>query len=87
MLSKAEERARNQPEEEEDEAWYEWAWSKVKSGAKAVAGAVKDAVVAAYRYVKDRVKRFFSKVRELVNRGIPESERSAAASTAGFATR
>lgn len=67
---KAEEQARNQPEEEEDEAWYEWAWSKVKSGAKAVAGAVKDAVVAAYRFVKDRVKRFFSKVRELVNRGI-----------------
>jgi hypothetical protein len=67
---KAEEEARNQPEEEEDEAWYEWAWSKVKSGAKAVGGALKDAVVAAYRFVKDRVKRFFSKVRELVNRGI-----------------
>jgi hypothetical protein len=67
---KAEEQARNQPEEEEDEAWYEWAWSKVKSGAKAVAGAVKDAVVAAYQFVKDRVQRFFSKVRELVNRGI-----------------
>ena len=67
---RAEEQARNQPEEEDDEAWYEWAWSKVKSGAKAVAGAVKDAVVAAYRFVKDRVKRFFSKVRELVNRGI-----------------
>lgn len=66
---KAEEQARNQPEEE-DEAWYEWAWNKVKSGAKAVAGAVKDAVVAAYRFVKDRVKRFFSKVSELVNRGI-----------------
>jgi len=67
---KAEEQDRNQPEEEGDEAWYEWAWSKVKSGAKAVASAVKDAVVAAYRFVKDRVKRFFSKIRELVNRGI-----------------
>jgi hypothetical protein len=68
---KAEERARNEPEEEEDdEAWYERAWSKVKSGARAVAGAVKDAVVAAYRFVKERVQRFFSKVRELVSRGI-----------------
>jgi len=65
----AEEQARNQPEED-DEAWYEWAWGKVKSGAKAVGGAIKDAVVAAYRFVKDRVERFFSKVRELVNRSI-----------------
>ena len=66
----AEEAARNQPEEDDDEAWYERAWGAVKSGAKAVGGAIKGAVVKAYKFVKDRVTRFFSKVAELVSDGI-----------------
>lgn len=57
-------------EEDDDPAWYERAWSAVKSGASAVAGAVKGAVVKAYRFVKERVTRFFSKLRELVSAGI-----------------
>src|SRR6185436_3846533 len=68
---KAEEAAKNQPEEEEeDRPWYSRAWSAVKSGATWVGGKVKDAVVTAYRFVKDRVSAFVSKVAELVSDGI-----------------
>ena len=57
-------------EEEEDRPWYSRAWSAVKSGARAVGGAIKGAVVKAYRFVKDRITRFFAKVRDLVRAGI-----------------
>lgn len=61
---------REEAQEDDDEAWYERAWGAVKSGTKVVAGAVKGAVVKTYQFVRDRVTRFFSRVRELVIDGI-----------------
>ena len=68
--ARAEAAQREAAEDDDDEAWYERAWGAVKSGVSWVGGVIKDAVVTAYRFIRDRIKRFFSKVRELVSAGI-----------------